>query len=189
MNTIFIWTAIAVTIALIALAKRGSMSGYLKGNIDLDFALGTLAAQDVIVQATQDTVNGRSIVTSIDCTYSLSGYTVVDNAGPIEVGVAHPDYADAEIEAWIELSTGWDAGDKISQEVSNRLIRKIGSIPMVTSLAASPLNDGRPIKTKLNWILEQGTGLKFWAYNHGSVALSVTDPDMHVQGHANIFPK
>ncbi len=185
---------LVIVIAMLVMARkptrrRRSMGRYIKGNIDLDFALGTLAAQDVVVSATQDTVNGRTLVSSIDCIYTLSGYTVVDNAGPIMVGVAHPDYADAEIEAWIENATGWDEGDKISQEIAKRLIRKIGTIPMVTSLASSPLRDGMPIKTKLNWILNQGTGLKFWAYNHGSVALSVTDPDMHVDGHANLWPR
>ncbi len=165
------------------------MGRYIKGNIDLDFALGVLAPQDVVVQAVQDAVNERTLVSSIVCTYTLSGYTVVDNVGPIMVGVAHSDYVDAEIEAWIEQSTGWDEGDKIAREVAGRLIRKIGTIPMVTSLAASPLNDGKSIKTKLNWILNQGQNLKFWAYNHGSAAISGTDPDMHVDGHANLFPK
>ncbi len=165
------------------------MGRYIKGNIDLDFALGTLAPQDVVVSAVGDTVNERSLVSSIRCTYSLSGYTVVDNVGPIMVGVAHSDYSDAEIEEWIENATSWDEGDLPAQEIANRKIRKIGSIPMVTSLAASPLNDGKPIKTKLNWIINQGQNLKFWAYNHGAAAISVTDPDMHVDGHANIFPK
>ncbi len=165
------------------------MGRYIKGNIDLDFALGTLAPQDVVVAAVADTVNERSLISSIDCTYSLSGYTVIDNAGPIQVGVAHFDYSDAEIEEWIENVTSWDEGDLPSQEIANRKIRSIGTIPMVTSLAASPLNDGKPIKTKLNWIVNQAQGIKFWAYNQGSAALATTDPDMHVTGHANIFPK
>ncbi len=165
------------------------MGRYIRGNIDLDFALGTLAAQDVVVSAIQDTVNERSLISSIRCTYSLSGYTVTDNVGPIMVGVAHSDYSDAEIEAWIENALSWDEGDRAAQEVANLKIRKIGSIPMVTSLAASPLNDGKPIRTKLNWIVNQGQSLKFWAYNHGSVAVGTTDPDMHVDGHANVWPR
>ncbi len=175
------------------MAKKGrarrKMGRYIKGNIDLDFALGTLAAQDVVVSAIQDTVNERSLISSIVCTYSMSGYTVVDNAGPIMVGVAHSDYSDAEIEAWIENALSWDEGDLAAQEVAGRKIRKIGTIPVVTTLAASPLNDGKPIKTKLNWVVNQGQSLKFWAYNHGSVALSGTDPDMHVDGHANVWPR
>jgi len=165
------------------------MGRYIRGNIDLDFALGTLAPQDVVVSAIQDTVNERSLISSIRCTYTLSGYTVIDNAGPIMVGVAHSDYSDAEIEAWIENSLSWDEGDLAAQEIANRKIRKIGMIPMVTSLASSPLNDGKPIRTKLNWIVNQAQSLKFWAYNHGSAALATTDPDMHVDGHANVWPR
>lgn len=190
LEILVVMAVIAVgVILLISAAKRRGMGGYIKGNIDLDFALGTLAAQDVVVSAVADAVVSRSIITSIDCSYSLSGYTVTDNVGPIQVGVAHFDYSDAEIEEWIELATGWDGGNLQSQEVSNRKIRSIGTIPMITSLAASPLNEGRPIKTKLNWIIEPGQGLKFWAYNQGSVAVGGTDPDMHVTGHANLFPR
>ncbi len=191
LEILVVMAAIAIGAVLLVLAARKGrgMGRYIKGNIDLDFALGTLAPQDVVVAAIADAVVSRSIITSIECTYSLSGYTVVDNAGPIQVGVAHFDYSDAEIEEWIELVTGWDEGNLQSREVANRRIRSIGSIPMVTSLAASPLNDGRPIKTKLNWVVNPAQGLKFWAYNQGSAALATTDPDMHVTGHANIFPR
>ncbi len=193
MSTTLLLTAIAVITGFLALAKSGRgkrrMGRYIKGNIDLDFALGTLAPQDVVVSAIQDTVNERSLISSVVATYTLSGYTVIDNAGPIMVGVAHSDYSDAEIEAWIENSLSWDEGDLAAQEIANRKIRKIGMIPMVTSLASSPLNDGKPIKTRLNWIVNQGQSLKFWAYNHGTAALATTDPDMHVDGHANVWPR
>ncbi len=186
-----IFAAVGLVI-LIALAKprRGRRFGrYIKGNIDLDFALGTLAPQDVLIGSTQDQVNGRTLVSSVVATYTLSGYTVTDNVGPIMMGIAHPDYADAEIEAWIENATGWDEGDKISQEIAKRLIRRIGMFTPQVSLGAETLNEGRPIKTKLNWILNQGTGLKFWVYNHGTVAVGTTDPDVHVDGHANLWPR
>ncbi len=165
------------------------MGRYIRGNIDLDFALGTLAPQDVVVQATQDTVNGRTLVSSVVATYTLQGYTVTDNVGPLQMGVAHPDYSDAEIEEWIELVTGWDEGDLISREKANRKIRRLGTFNPPLSIAAESLNAGRPIKTRLNWILNQGTGLKFWTYNAGTVAIGTTDPDVHVSGHANLWPR
>lgn len=169
---------------------KNSMAGYIKGNIDLNYALGTLAPADVLVQAVQDSVTERARVTSIVCSYALSDFTPTANAGPLIQGVAHSDYSDAEIEEWIELSTGWDVGDRVSREISSRLIRRIGTFPApVTAGDDTVLADGRPIKTKLNWMLETGQNLKFWTYNTGSAALATTDPNVSVAGHANLFTR
>lgn len=166
------------------------MAGYIHGNIDLNYALGTLAPADVLVQAVQDVVTERARVTSIVCSYSLSDFTPTANAGPLIQGVAHSDYSDAEIEEWIELNTGWDIGDRVSQEISKRLIRRIGTFPSpVTAGDDTVLQNGRQIKTKLNWMLETGQNLKFWTYNTGSAALATTDPNVSVAGHANLFTK
>ncbi len=181
-------------IAMLAMAKprrgrRRRMGRYIRGNLDVDFALGTLAAQTLVSQLNADTVDERTRVTSIVATWALQGYTVTDNVGPIVVGVAHSDYSSAEIEAWVELATGWSEGDKVSQEVSNRLIRRVGTFSPPLDIASTALNDGRPVKTKLNWILNAGQNLRFWAYNQGSVAVGTTDPDVHITGHANLFPQ
>ena len=166
------------------------MGRYIRGNIDLDFALGTLAAQDVVVSAVAGVVAERTLVSSIVATYAMQGYTVTDNVGPVVVGVAHSDYSDAEIEAWIEQQTGsWSEADLPAREVASRKIRRIGSFSPPLSIASTALNDGKPMKTKLNWILNVGQNLKFWAYNQGSVAIGTTDPDVHVTGHANLWPR
>ena len=125
-------------------------------------------------------------MSSIDCDYSLSNFTIAANVGPIEIGVAHGDYTLAEIQAWSDLSTGWDEGNKGSQEIAKRLIRTIGvfSGPEVTN-AVSTFHE----KVKLNWILNQGLSLQFWFKNNGSAAISSTDPNVNVQGHANLWPR
>ncbi len=176
---------------MLAKRKRGrSMAGYIHGNIDLNYNLGTLAASDVLTQAVQDTVSERTRCTSIVCTYALSNYTPTADAGPLIQGVAHSDYSDAEIEEWIELSTGWDVGDRVSREISSRLIRRLGTFQSPSSPTEfTELNDGRMIKTRLNWMLETGQNLKFWTYNTGSAALATTTPDVSVAGHANLFTK
>ncbi len=169
---------------------RSSMSGYIRGNIDLNYNLGSLAAADVLTQAVQDVVSERTRVTSIVCSYGLSNYTPTADAGPLIQGVSHSDYTDAEIEEWIELATGWDVGDRVSREVSSRLIRRIGTFQSPpTAGDFTELNDGRPIKTRLNWPLETGQNLKFWTYNTGGQALATTTPDVSVAGHANLFTK
>ncbi len=166
------------------------MGGYIKGNIDLNFNLGALAAADVVTQATQDAVTESARLTSIDCSYAVSNQTPTADAGPLIMGVCHSDYTDAEVEEWIELTTGWDVADLVSKEVSSRLIRRIGTFPGVEAATEDAvLNNGRPIKTKLNWPLKTAQNIRFWVYNTGSAALATTTPDCSVAGHANLFTK
>ncbi len=109
------WLALAAITALLALAKRrGSgrrkMGKYIRGNIAENMALGTLAA-NTLISGTTDTVNERTLISSVVASYSLSGFTAGDNIGPVLVGLAHGDYSDAEIEEWVENQTSWDEGD------------------------------------------------------------------------------
>ncbi len=169
---------------------KGRFGGYIKGNIDLNFNLGSLAAADVITQAVQDSVSERSRITSVDAVYGLSNFTPTADSGPLIIGVAHSDYTDAEIEEWIELATGWDVGDLQSREISSRLIRRIGQFDSPADATAFvALNDGKAIKTRLNWPLNSGQTLDFWVYNTGTAALATTTPDVSIAGHANLFTK
>ncbi len=106
------------------------------------------------------------------------------------VGIAHSDYSDAEIQAVIDQTLSWNEGDKVGQEVAKRLVRRIGQFGQPgDSLAPVVLNDGKEIKTKLNWILLQGQTLKLWAYNLGTGAVATTTPIVTAQGHANLWPR
>lgn len=165
---------------------------YIKGNIDVDMALGTLAAQTLVAQAVADTVDERTFVSSAKLNWAMGDFTPIANSGPIRVGLAHSDYTAAEIEEWVELTTGWSEGDLVSQEISNRRIREVGVFPTSpggASTGNSVLNDGKPITTKLGWILLGGQTLDVWAYNAGSAAVATTDPNMHAVGHANLWPQ
>ncbi len=165
---------------------------YIKGNIDIDAALGTLAPKTAVLVAS-DTVVDRTLVSSIVATYSLSGLTQAENDGPIEVGVAHSDYSLAEVEAFLELDTSWSETDLTDREIMTRKIRRIGVFDTpsqeVTAGGAYTLNDGKPIKTKLNWIVTDGQGLNFFHYNLGTSALATTDPNGNIRGHANLWPR
>ncbi len=170
--------------------KKRSYGRYIKGNVDEDFALGTLAGNTGILQATQDQVGERSLVSSVQAIYGLSGFTIGDNIGPVEVGLMHGDYTLAELEEFLELTTGWNEGDLRSREISNRKIRRIGVFDPPDNAGESvALNGGRPVKTKLNWILNAGQGLTFWIYNQGGSAFATTDPNCHIVGHANLWPR
>ncbi len=176
-----------------AAKRRGSgrkFTRYIRGNIDNDFSLGTLAGSTAILSANVDAVNERTWVSSMSATWTMSGYTVADNVGPIEVGVAHGDYSLTEIEEWIELNTGWDETNLISREVATRKIKRVGvfEAPPGGGLGAAVLYD-RTIRTKLGWILTQGQTIQYWAYNMGTGAVATTLPNVHVRGHANLWPR
>ncbi len=168
------------------------MGRYIRGTVDENLALGTLGAQALVKLDFDETVNERTLVSSIIATYAMQDFTLAAGDGPILVGVAHSDYSAAEIEAVIESTGSWNEGDKVAQEVAKRLVRKIGIFPSVGGAGASApavLNDGKPIRTKLNWILLQGQTLTLWAYNLGTSPLATTDPQVSVQGHANLWPR
>ncbi len=166
------------------------MGRYLRGSVDESMLLGTLAAKDVILQAFGDTVKDRTFISSLIARYSITAFTKSTSDGPILVGVCHSDYTAAEVEEWIENADSWDEGNMIQQEIAKRKIRMVGTFQNpVDEAAADVLNDGKPIRTKLNWILNQGQTLNLWAYNQGGSPLATTDPVVQAFGHANLWPR
>ncbi len=170
--------------------RRRSRGRYIKGAIDETLDLGTLASKTLIANVFDETVEERTRVSSIDATWSLADFTPGAGDGPILCGVAHSDYSAAEIEEVIENTGSWTEGSKTEQEIAKRLVRIVGvftEADAAASINQVALNDGLPIKTKLNWILNGGDTLKVFAYNMGDSALATTDPDLHVYGHANLW--
>ncbi len=160
--------------------------------MDEELALTTLAAKTGVLVAFADAVDERTLISSVECTYSMSNWTPIADAGPILVLLAHSDYDLIEIEAFIELQDSWSEANRVQREVAQRLIRKIGTFTSHGGVAATEsmsLNDGMPIKTKLNWILNEGQTLKLVCYNLGSAAVATTVPDVDIVGHANLFPR
>ncbi len=168
--------------------KSARMSSYLRGSVDELVSLGTLAGATLISAIFGETVEGRTRISSIEAAYSIGNVTPQNGLGPVLVGVAHSDYTDVEIEAWVETTGTWARGNMTQQEVSKRRIRKIGILDIPDSIQNTvTLNDGRPIKTKLNWQLEEGQTLRLWAYNLSGTAFATSDPVVRAQGHANLF--
>ncbi len=169
--------------------RRRKMGRYLRGNIDEKMSLGTLAARTLVSNVFGDAVAERTYISSIRMAHTLSDLTLAADVGPILVGVAHSDYSAAEIEEVIENSGSWSEADLISREIGARKIRIIGIFQMPATGADSVLNDGKPITTKLGWILNAGQTLDQWAYNLGSGPLATTTPEYSIQGHANLWPR
>ncbi len=171
-------------------AKRRKYRRYIRGSIDHKLALGTLAAQTLIGSNIADVVTEKAFLSSLKASWSIDNFTPSSNIGPIIVGIAHSDYTDAEIEEWLESTTNWDQGDKIAQEQGRRKCRIVGQFEFNPAAASAwvSLNDGRQTTTKAKWQLITGQTVKIWAYNAGSNAVATTDPQIRVQGHANLWP-
>ncbi len=185
---------ILALLALVLAAKRKGrrkMGRYIRGVVDEDLSLGTLASKTLVAVIMDDSVTERTLITSIVATYSIENLTPGAGIGPFWIGISHSDYSAAEIEAWIENSQGWKEGDRVAREVGARLVRPVGVLQASGAGAAATwsLNDGKPIKTRLNWILNAGQTLDLWVYNMGTNPLATTVPVAHCQGHVNLFPK
>ncbi len=177
-----------VALAMIARKspRKRAMGRYVQGNLDIDINLGTLTAKTAIL-GTTDTVIDKTLVSSVVATYSLSGVTSAQSDGPVEVEVAHSDYTLAQIEEYLELATSWNETNLIDKEVQSRKIRRIRMFDTPDLVGrAYTLNDGKAIKTKLNWIMTNGQGLNYWCYNLGTNAFATTDPNVNIRGHANL---
>lgn len=192
-----------ILVALLALALVGAMlakrSGrkrrfrkYLKGLIDRTLTPTALAATTMVAVDNADTVDDTTFVSSTRLTVTMRNYTPTQNVGPLIFGLAHSDYSTAEVEEWLELTTGWSQGDLVSQEISKRKCRILGTFSPESTDAVGTvhvLNQGRPITTKLGWMLTEGQTLKYWVYNKGSQAIATTAPAINMVGHANLWPQ
>ncbi len=146
--------------------KRGG-ARLLTPEIEVSLDIAALASADTVGTSTgSPTV--RSYLISVLLTWSRRAGT--DGEGPIRVGVCHPDYSDAEIEATIESNAGWDTGDLIAQELSRRFIRPVGTFSGAGT--DQTLNDGKPIRTKCGWWLSPTQGLKVWAANRSGAVIA-----------------
>ncbi len=164
---------------------------YLKGILNEDVALGTLAGASLLAQISGDVVSESTWLSSVKATWSVSDLNRDAGDDPLLVGVAHSDYTAAEIEGFIENSGSWDEGALIEQEIAKRKIRIVGTL-IGTGNVSLPigdvLNDGKPIHTKCGWIMTTGNGVDIWVYNQGSGTLN-TGAVVHVNGHVNLWPR
>ncbi len=154
-----------------------------KVSVEAGMAIGALAASSVVSSAMTAASANKYRVTSVLCSY-----TVVDLAaaidGAFQFGIAHSDYTSTEIEECIEATGAIDIGSKVEQERANRLVRQLGTIsPEGTPLVAGEIsfNDGRPIKTKLNWAIGIGDTLVLYVRN-GSGAVYTTGSTLKAKG-------
>ena len=165
--------------------RGGNFSRYMKGNIQMTDNFPALAAKDLASGIT-NSVSDTTRVSSVEAVYGIQGLAPTEGAGPWLVGVAHSDYSDTEIEEYIENAGAWEIGNMVQREVTQRRVRIVGQINTPGAVGETAgLNDGKPIKTKLGWLLQEDQSLRFWIYNMGDAAGPST-PTYQVFGHANL---
>ncbi len=168
--------------------RKRKFRPYLKGQIEIDLPLGTLAGDTAVRELAGDVLTEQAWMSSVKAMYGLQDFPATTGDGPIIIGLAHSDYSLVEIEEWIENLASWERFDLIGQEVAKRKIRRIGTFAQFAATDdLQVLADGRQITTKCGWMLGTGQTVQFWAYNAG-LALT-TGSQVQIRGHANLWPK
>ncbi len=144
--------------------------------------VGALASLSVTQGAVTVASANKFRLVSVNASYSLSGLGAQVDEGQ-EFGLSHSDYTAAEIEECLEAAAAIDIGDKVAQERANRLVRSIGIMtgPAAVASGSRSYNDGRKVRTKLNWVIGIGQTLNYWIRN-GSGTVYTTGATLLVAG-------
>ncbi len=105
-------------------------------------------------------------IVTVKATWNMNNLTAGE--GPITVGYAHGDFSVTEIKECLEAAAAIDVGNMIAREQADRKIRIIGTI----DAEDSSLNDGKPVKTRLNWFFNAGRTLNMFAFNESTSPLT-----------------
>ncbi len=151
----------------VTMARHGRRRNFFAYPIEDQLSLSTLA--NGIVLAGNLTTFGvtEAYCISADVQYTLDGLT--PNEGPIDVGLSTSDLTVTEI---VEQLTAQPTSksDIIAMERSRRPVRKAGSF--AGQSANESLNDGKPIRTRLKFMLAEGKELVLWARNRSGGTLT-----------------
>ncbi len=146
--------------------------------ITAEQALATLATDTALVVSSTGSSDGMYRCVTCKISWLLSGMT--QGEGPITVGYAHSDYTVTEIKECLEATAAINLGDKGAQERANRLVRVVGTLRGDPD--GSDLNDGKPIATKLNWLINVGKQVNIFMFNEDTAANLTTGAFLNVAG-------
>ncbi len=168
-------------IAFMAMAKhggRGRRYSLRKVRTIPSITVGTLVPVTVVVGALTGTSDAQYRLISAVHTWSMRDHTAGE--GPYVVGYAFGDYTVAEIKECIEIQSSISPGDKIAGEKANRWVRIVGTF--AGDQVTESLNDGRPIKTRLNWAVQIGSTVNAFLYNEDAAANQTTGTVIELNG-------
>lgn len=131
-------------------------------------ALANLADQTEQHTNFDDAVSRESWFISMDIMATMNGHTAGE--GPIHMLVGDSDYTSAEVLEWWLATNAWDTGDRIAQEQARRKIRRVCTFSGggLTEVA----NDGKPIRVKLGWMVEEDRSLFLGGVNDSGAILT-----------------
>ncbi len=166
---------LATLILTLFLAKHPKRRYSLKRiRITPERTLTTLGSDTALIATISGTGDLSYRAVTVKGVWTMLGLT--SGEGPVTVGYAHSDYTVAEIKECLEAQLSINQGNKIENERANRLVRIVGSF--AANLA---LNDGRPIKTRLNWLISVSDSVNMFAFNEDTAALT-TGAVVNLQG-------
>ncbi len=168
-------------LVLVLAAKRGRgrrrKFNLRRVRLNPEMPLLTPASDIVVLQAMTAVAVSTYRAISVKVMWTLMNLT--SGEGPVTVGLAHSDYTVTEIKECLEAQAGIDPGNKVEQERANRMVRVVGSFS--GGGGGQTLNDGKPISTKLNWLIAIGRTVVMWAYNEDTATLT-TGAVLNVSG-------
>ncbi len=163
------------------MAKRPNIFKMRQVRVNSILQAGALASNDVIVGAVINAAADTYRLISVHAAYAWGDLGALVDHGCV-FGLAHSDYSAAEVEECLESITAIDLGDKVAQEQANRLVREIGVIQPAAAVSGSSVyNDGRPVKTRLNWLMSIGDQLNLWIRN-SSGTVWTTNSEVSIDG-------
>ncbi len=169
--------------------KRRRAFNLRKVRVAQNITIGALAAFSLVKGTLYPASTNPYRIVSSDLSYQVVdlGATIDDGH---EVGLAHGDYTATEIEECVESQSAIDLGDLLAQERTNRLVRTIGFASGGSGAATDQslsVNDGKPVKTKLNWKIGIGDTVDAWIRN-GSDTIWTSGATLAIIGHVWVTP-
>lgn len=144
--------------------------------VDVNLVLSTLADAGVIKAQLSALGVTRFKVVSADLMWTIGGLTALE--GPIVVGITSSDLSAAEVKESLDANPT-SQSDIIAIEQGKRPVRRSGVFHGLNT--DEVLNNGRPIRTKMVTILDEGKELEAWARNTSGATLT-TGATVHCFG-------
>ncbi len=152
---------------------RGPKREWQKVALNVTGGTGALAANAAAIVALHDSGDDDFFVTSVRATYGRAQGGAGDPA--IAVYLVPSDLSATEFEEWLEQADSFARADRTSKEIRSRgrYIKHVGEIS--GEQATGVLNDGMPVRTKVNMPIFAGQTLSLMFYNtHNGTALTST---------------